>query len=115
MDMGHTVNPEVLSRQYRENIVAFRTKEKADFETWKAGLLKCSKTLLSKIPYDVSTWRFEEMFSELYEEWPDPDVYEAQYTEYLGKIEEINNIVSGFIEEALELIERAIELQARDR
>ena len=113
MDVQHTGNPEALARKYRENIVAFRTKEKADFDAWKDALLKCSKELLDKIPYDVSTWKFEEMQSELYKDWPDPDVYERQYQDYVTKVEEINQIAYEFDKEAVALLEKAVQLQAK--
>lgn len=113
MDIQHTGNPEALAKKYKENIVAFRTKEKADFDTWKAGLLKCSKDLLDKIPYDVSTWKFEEMQSELYAEWPDPEIWEKQYQDFSSKIEEINAIAYEFDKEAARLLQEAVQLQAK--
>lgn len=115
MDVHVTGTPEQIDKQYRENIVIFRTKEKADFEKWKSGLLKCSRDLLDKIPYDVSSWVFEDIMSELYAEWPDPDKYEQQYQDLSSKTKEINSIVAEFDKEATRLVQQAVQLQVQGK
>ena len=103
-------DPVELLRKYKENITVARTLEKKDFDAWKASLLSCSPAVLEKIPYDVSTWEFETMFSSLYEEWPNPEEYERQYSDAVSKIEEVNTIFNDLNKEAMELIKKANEL-----
>ena len=111
MEHQHFEDPAELIRKYKENITIKRTLEKKDFDTWKAGILACSDDFRAKLPYDVTTLTHEEMYSQLYEDWPDRDLYEQQYAEAYKKIMEINEIVNDLNKQALEYLKQSAQLE----
>lgn len=97
--------------QYQNLLTAFRVKEKADFDKWLDGIHKCGDDFKSLIPQEVLTWKFEEVFSELYKDDPDPAVYEEQYNRVSAIVAEVNSIAAKYDEEGLQLLKKVVELQ----
>lgn len=102
------------AKEYGNNIIEFRTREKAAFDRWKSELLKNPDSeLLKKIPYDVSSWEFEDLFSELYKDNPDPVVYQKQYDNMVEIADTVLGIVMEYNKRGLELQREALALQQK--